>query len=167
MVVIVNTSWYIRYSILTSGYRPPSLIYYSFWRARVFALALPYFRNGGYPWKFADISFVSWDPSYIRSSRHFKLLWAWLILLRHLRHHKRCDWALDENRIKKFQSLPKIQAFAAPPPRFTLQKSGGCSRVKRSNCQQVYFAQRRNKHPAIASHCDSCASCYLRRPVFI
>jgi len=27
-------------------------------------------------WKFADITFVSWDPSYIRSvSRHFKFVW--------------------------------------------------------------------------------------------
>jgi len=30
--------------------------------------------------------------------------------------------------------------------------------IKRSNSRQVYFAQRRNKHPASASHCDSCAS---------
>jgi len=64
-VVIPHMSWDICYSIFTSGYRPPSLIYYSPWRRRVFALALPCFCTSiwRFPLKFADISFVSWYPS--------------------------------------------------------------------------------------------------------
>jgi len=32
--------------------------------------------NGGFRWKFADISFVSRDPSYIRSvGRRFEFVW--------------------------------------------------------------------------------------------
>jgi len=98
-------------------------------------------KNGGFPWKFADILFVSWDPSYIRSvGRHFELLWMWLIIWRHLRHHKKCARALlplCENRIKKFQSVPEIQGVQlfTPPPRFTLQISGRLSKV--NNAMEV------------------------------
>jgi len=52
-----------------------------------------------------DISFISWNCSYIRSiGRYFEFVWARLIILRHLRHHKK--WAestsllVGENRIK-------------------------------------------------------------------
>jgi len=74
-------------------------------------------NNGGFPWMFADISFVSWDPSYIRSiSRHFEFLWEWLKILRHLRHHKKSAWAPPTSRWKpdiKFKSVPEIQGDAA------------------------------------------------------
>jgi len=36
-----------------------------------------------------------------------------------------------------------------------------CTIITRSNWRQVYFMQLHNKHPAIATHCDSCASCYF------
>jgi len=42
-VAIMYTSWNICYFISTSGCRPPSLVYYSPWRRRVFALDLPCF----------------------------------------------------------------------------------------------------------------------------
>jgi len=34
--------------------------------------------------------------------------------------------------------------------------------IKRTNWKQVYFAQRHNKHPTSASHCDRCAFCFIR-----
>jgi len=49
----VYTSWDIRYSISTSGYRPPSLIYYSFWRvgecSHQLYTVLRDLTNGGFP----------------------------------------------------------------------------------------------------------------------
>jgi len=54
--------------------------------------------------------------SYILSVRRdFEFVWAWLIILRDLRHQKTCDWAplsVGQNRIKKFQSVPEIQGTA-------------------------------------------------------
>jgi len=41
-VAFMYTSWYARYSLSISNNRPPSLIYYSPWRGRVFALALSF-----------------------------------------------------------------------------------------------------------------------------
>jgi len=70
-------------------------------------------KNGNILWKLTDISFVSWDSYYIRSvCRHFEFVWAWLIILRHLRHRLKCAWAslpVGENRINTFQSVPDIQ----------------------------------------------------------
>jgi len=175
-VGIMYTSWDIRYSIFTSGYRPS---YFSFishsprhgvfrtvqsccltsktyvfplefrcylayklrymlfhihfrLQAAIFDILLTLtlesvrtsptvllnLKNGGFPWKFADISFVSWDPSDIRSvSRHFELLWASLIVWWHLRDHKKCARPVSETRINKFQSVPKIYRGCnfAPP----------------------------------------------------
>jgi len=42
-VAISYTSWDTCYSIFSPSYWPPSLIYHSLWRRRVFALALPCF----------------------------------------------------------------------------------------------------------------------------
>jgi len=61
-----------------------AMINYSTWRRRLFALALPCFWTAKMAvspaWKFADISFVSWVSSHIRSvHRHFDCEWAWLI----------------------------------------------------------------------------------------
>jgi len=39
--------------------------------------------------------------------------------------------------------------------------------IKRPNWSPVYFAQRRNKHPASVSRCDSCASCLYYSVIII
>jgi len=143
-VAIPHTSWDIRYSISTSGYRPPSLIYYSPWPRSVRTSPIVFLdvKIVGFPWKFADISFVSWDTSYSRSgSRHFEFLWASPIISRHSRHHKKCAWTLlpiGENPIKKFQSILEIEGVQlVHPSRFTLQKSSHCSKVNLFSALQL------------------------------
>jgi len=114
-IAIIYTSWDIRYTISTSGHRPPSLKHYSPWRRRVFAVALPF--SGPQKWRFLLevrrylIRIVSSYSSIRSVSRHFDFLWAWLIILRHLRHHKKCAWVslpVGENRIKQFRSVSEI-----------------------------------------------------------
>jgi len=76
--------------------------------------------NGGFPWKFADISFLSWYPSYIWSvSRYFEFVWTWNIILRHLRHQKTCAWAslaVSENRIRNSNPFRRYRGAAFAPP---------------------------------------------------
>jgi len=86
------------------------------WRRRVFAPVLPclWFSKMAVPLE------VRWylirivrSYSDIRSvCRHFEFVWAWLIILQHLRHHKTCAWSplpVGENRINKFHFVPEIQ----------------------------------------------------------
>jgi len=117
-----HASWDKRYSITTSGSGPPSLIYYSPWHSRSVRTIPTVFldlTNCGFPWKFADISFVLWDISYIWSvNRHFEYVWLWLIILRQLRHHTTCAWGPAWGS----------QQLCTPP--FTLQKSVRCSSSK-------------------------------------
>jgi len=61
---------------------------------------------------------------------HFDFLWAWFIILRHLRHHKKCAWATSQNRVNnsnQFRRYRDLQLM--DPARFTQHKSGRCSRV--------------------------------------
>jgi len=80
------------------------------------------------PWKFADISFVSWDPSYIWSvSRHFDFNFT-----KPKAPQEMCLGS-PSSRWKPHQKIPICSgdtggaAFA--PPRFALQKTGRSSRV--------------------------------------
>jgi len=61
----------------------------------------------------------------------FEVVWAWLIILRHQRHHK---VSVGENRIKiiPISSGDTGGAAFAPLPRFALQTSGRRSRVNRT-----------------------------------
>jgi len=104
----------------TSGYIPPSLFTTNLtWASVHNSSNVSGPQNGGLRWTFADISVVSWDPSCIRSaSRHFEVLWAWPMIILHLRHQKKRAWASLPNSEHSINKL------------FTLSKSGRYLRNK-------------------------------------
>jgi len=114
---VVYASWNICYFLSTSGYRSPSLIYYSPWRRRVFVLDLKTCFWTSTMVVSPGSSLISHSYREIRSvSRHFEFLWAWHIIWRHLRHHKKCARAplqVSENCIQN--SNPDTGFNFAPP----------------------------------------------------
>jgi len=92
------------------------------------------FTNGGFHWKFADISFVSWDqvckPPFLICVG---------VAYNFTTPKAPQDMCLGSpgsrwKPHKKFQYVPEIQGpdAALHRPRFSFQKSGCCSRVKTS-----------------------------------
>jgi len=75
------------------------------------------------------ILFVSWDPCYIRSvSRHCEYVWAWLIILRHLRHKQEMCLGSPTSRWKSHtNSNPFLRYWsgaARAPPAVYVTKIG-------------------------------------------
>jgi len=137
-----HTSWDICYFISTSFYRPSTLLSHSPRHTAVFI-----------------------DPSYLRSvSRHFVFLWAWLKILRHIRHHKKCASAHLPSVKKPHKKIPiRSGDIGGAAPRFTLQKSGHCSRVKRSMYRnRCWNAEYKHKGVAIKMRHRTAVNDFLR-----
>jgi len=91
-------------------------------------------KNGGYFWKFTDISLVLWYPElHLVCKPQFWFVWVKLIILRHLRYHELMCLSSPTSRWKPHKNSPirpgDTGGTAFAPQRFTLKKSGRSFRV--------------------------------------
>jgi len=69
----------------------------------------------------------SWSKEVLSTSekRHFEFLWAWFVILQHLRHQKKSAWApqlISENRLKNSNPFQRYRTAAFADPTFYITK---------------------------------------------